>query len=68
LGPYKIEKCYDNGSVKIRTIDEGGISLLVNGFKIKIYSKPLSREEFTTTMKTQPLDVVESSNTLNPSK
>jgi hypothetical protein len=28
LGPYIIEKCYDNGSFQIRTIDEEGISLL----------------------------------------
>jgi hypothetical protein len=49
LGPYIIEKCYDNGSVQIRTIDEEGISLLVNGFRLKTYNKPLTKEEFTTT-------------------
>ena len=30
LGPYIMEKCFDNGSVQIRTIDEEGIPLLVN--------------------------------------
>ena len=46
LGPYKVEKCYDNGAVQIRTIDEEGIPLLVNGQRIKIYNRPLSKEEF----------------------
>jgi hypothetical protein len=39
LGPYKIEKCYDNDLVKIRTIDEEGIPLLVNGFKAQYLQK-----------------------------
>jgi hypothetical protein len=60
LGPYIIEKCYDNGSVHIRTIDEEGIPLLVNGFRLKVYNKPLTKEEFTTTIRTQNLDVIDS--------
>jgi hypothetical protein len=36
---------------RIRTIDEEGIPLLVNGFRLKVYNKPMTREEFTTTMK-----------------
>eukprot|EP00253_Pinus_taeda_P003563 PITA_03563 len=46
LGPYAVEKCNDNGSVLIRTIDEEAIPMLVNGHRLKIYSKPLSRQEF----------------------
>jgi hypothetical protein len=68
LGPYTIEKCYDNGSVQIKTIDEEGIPLLVNGFRIKVYNKPMTREEFTTTVKTQNMDVIDSGDALNPSK
>jgi hypothetical protein len=68
LGPYIIEKCHDNGSVQIRTIDEEGIPLLVNGFRLKVYNKPMTREEFTTTVKTQNLDVIDSRDALNPSK
>jgi hypothetical protein len=44
LGPYIIDKCHDNGSVQIRTIDEERIPLLVNGFKLKVYNKPMTRE------------------------
>jgi hypothetical protein len=34
------------------------ISLLVNGFRIKIYSKLMEREEFTNTMRAKKLDVI----------
>jgi len=30
MGPYVVEKCNDNGSVPIRTIDEEAIPMLVN--------------------------------------
>ena len=46
LGPYAVEKCNDNGSVLIRTIDEEAIPMLINGHRLKIYRKPLSRQEF----------------------
>ena len=41
-----LEKCFDNGTVQIITIDEEGIPLLVDGHRLKIYKKPLSRVEF----------------------
>jgi len=50
LGPYVVEKCNDNGSVIIQTIDEEAIPMLVNGHQLKIYRKPLSRKEFIKTV------------------
>ena len=50
LGPYTMEKCNDNGSVLIRTIDEEAIPMLVKGHRLKIYRKPLSRQEFVETL------------------
>ena len=50
LGPYTVEKCNDNGSVLIRTIDEEAIPMLFNGHRLKIYRKPLSRQEFIETL------------------
>jgi len=50
LGPYTVEKCNENGSVLIRTIDEEAIPVLVNGHRLKIYKKPLSRQEFIKTV------------------
>jgi hypothetical protein len=48
LGPYKIEIFYDNGSIRINKIDEHQTPLLVNGHRLRIYNKPLSKEEFLT--------------------
>jgi len=35
LDPYVIEKWHGNGAVQIRIIDEEGIPLLVNGYRLK---------------------------------
>ena len=45
-GPYTMEKCNDNGSVLIITIDDEAIPMLVNGQRLKFYKKPLSKREF----------------------
>jgi len=37
---------YDNGSVKIKSIDESDVSFTVNGHLLKFYHKPLSKAEF----------------------
>eukprot|EP00253_Pinus_taeda_P017761 PITA_17761 len=46
LGPYVVERWHDNGSVQIRTIDEESIPLLVNGHRLKMYKRHLSKQEF----------------------
>eukprot|EP00253_Pinus_taeda_P025248 PITA_25248 len=46
LGPYEIDKVFSNGVVRIKTIDEYQTPLIVNGHRLKIYHKPLSKEEF----------------------
>eukprot|EP00253_Pinus_taeda_P012557 PITA_12557 len=43
LGPYAVEKCNENGSALIWTIDEEAIPMLINGHRLKIYKKPLLR-------------------------
>ena len=58
LGPYTVEKCNDNGLVLIRTIDEEAIPMFVNGHRLKIYRKPLSRQEFIETVE-KPVLVIE---------
>ena len=47
MGYYTVEKCNDNGSILIKTIDEEAIPMLVNGHRLKIYKNPLSKWEFT---------------------
>jgi hypothetical protein len=46
LGPYEVDTVYDNGAVKIKTIDDGQVSFVVNGHRLKFYHKPISREDF----------------------
>jgi hypothetical protein len=48
MGPYEIDTIYDNGSIRIKTIDEQQTPLLVNGHWLRVYNKPLSKEEFLT--------------------
>jgi hypothetical protein len=37
LGPYEVVNVFDNGSMKIKTIDGEGISFLVNGHRLRLY-------------------------------
>jgi hypothetical protein len=46
LGPYEVEIVFDNGSVKIKTIDEEQVSFVVNGHRLRLYHKPMSKEKF----------------------
>jgi len=46
LGPYKVETVFDNGAVKIKTIDDSQNSFVVNGHRLKVYNKPLSKDDF----------------------
>ena len=48
LGPYEIQDVFDNGSIRIKTIDEEEASFLVNGHRLKVYNKPLNRDEFVS--------------------
>ena len=46
LGPYEIDEVFSNGAVRVKTIDELQTPLIVNGHQLKIYHKPLSKEDF----------------------
>jgi hypothetical protein len=46
LGPYEVDTVYDNGSIKIKTIDADQTSIVVNGHRLKVYHSPLSKEKF----------------------
>jgi hypothetical protein len=52
LGPYEVDTAYDNGAVKIKTIDDGQVSFVVNGHGLKFYHKPISKEDFLQVMST----------------
>lgn len=46
LGPDEIDTIFDNGAVKMKTIDDEQINFLVNGHRLRLYHKPLTKEEF----------------------
>ena len=46
MGPYEVDTVYDNGAIRIKNIDEKQTSLVVNGHRLKVYHKPLSKEDF----------------------
>ena len=41
-----METTFENGVVRINTLDEEPISFIVNGHRLKVYTKPLSKDEF----------------------
>ena len=53
MGPYEIVTVFYNGSVKIRTIDDEQVTFVVNGHRLKVYHKPLSKQEFIRNMTQQ---------------
>jgi hypothetical protein len=53
MGPYQIVQVYDNGSVKLTTIDGEGHSFIVNGHRLKLYTKPISKQDFLHTVSQQ---------------
>ena len=46
MGPYKVVTAFDNGSVKIKTIDGSEASFVVNGHRLRIYYQPTSKQDF----------------------
>ena len=50
MGPYEIVQVYENGSIKLTTIDGEGNTFLVNGHQLKLSHKPISKEDFIHTI------------------
>ncbi|XP_057837195.1 uncharacterized protein LOC131047341 [Cryptomeria japonica] len=46
LGPYEVIETFPNGVVRLATIDPVKFKLLVNGHRLRLYNKSLSKEEF----------------------
>ena len=53
LGPYEIEEIFENGAVKRKTINEATISFLFNGHRLKVYNKPINKEDFLKRVSTE---------------
>ena len=50
MGPYEIDTVYDNGSVKVRKIDDKMLPFMVTGHQLCLYKKPLFKQEFVKEM------------------
>ncbi|XP_057865396.2 uncharacterized protein LOC131073050 [Cryptomeria japonica] len=46
LGPYEVIETFSNGAVQLSTIDLVKFKLLVNGHRLRLYHKPISKEKF----------------------
>jgi hypothetical protein len=49
LGPYEVDTIFPNGTVRLLTIDDSRTPLLVNGHRLRLYQKPVSKEDFKAT-------------------
>jgi len=49
LGPYEIDTVFPNGIVRLLTIDDSRTPLLVNGHWLRLYQRPISKEDFKAT-------------------
>ena len=68
LGTYEVEHVFENGLVRICTIDDHKISFLVNEHRMRLYQKPMSKDQFVSNILTQKkfeiMNVEESSSTM----
>ena len=46
LGRYEVDTVFDNGTVKLVTINNAKTPLLVNGNFLRLYHQPTSKESF----------------------
>eukprot|EP00253_Pinus_taeda_P005491 PITA_05491 len=49
LGPYEIDAVFPNGTVRLLMIDDNRTPLLVNGYRLHPYQRPVSKEDFKAT-------------------
>jgi hypothetical protein len=46
LGPYKVDTIFPNETIRLITIDGSITQLYANGHRLRLYQRPLSKEEF----------------------
>eukprot|EP00253_Pinus_taeda_P014563 PITA_14563 len=52
LGPYEVDTIFPNGTVRLLTIDDSRTPLLVNGYLLRLYQQPISKEDLKATCMT----------------
>ena len=54
LGPYLVDKVFDNGTVRLLTIEENRAPLFDNGHRLRLYHNPISKDAFTSQIAADP--------------
>ena len=54
MEPYIIDKVFDNGTVRLTTIDENQTPLFANGHQLQLYHKPISKDAFISQVAVDP--------------
>eukprot|EP00253_Pinus_taeda_P013423 PITA_13423 len=49
LGLHEVDIFFPNGTVRLVTIDGSRTPLLVNGYRLRLYQRPISKEDFKAT-------------------
>ena len=52
LGLYEVDVVFPNETIRLLTIDDSRTPLLVNGYRLRLYQRPLSKEDFKSTWMT----------------
>ncbi|XP_057858919.2 uncharacterized protein LOC131067785 [Cryptomeria japonica] len=66
LGPYEIDEVFPNGAVRLTTIDPVRFKLLVNGHRLCLYHKPVTKEQFLQQFANQVQTTVPATSEENP--
>lgn len=54
MGPDEVVRIFKNGTAEIKNIDGKNSVFLVNGHRLKVYIKPLTKEDLMEQVKKQP--------------
>ena len=54
LGPYRIDKVFNNGTIHLTVIDENQTPMFANGHRLRFYHKPISKDAFISQVATNP--------------
>ena len=46
MGIYEVDAVFDNGTVRLVTIDDTRTSFIVNGHRLRLYHRPTSKDAF----------------------
>ena len=63
MGPYQVIRVFENGAVEVNSIDGQNSIFLVNGHRLKKYSQPPTRKDFTQQVQQRFGTVVVNGNT-----